>query len=333
MAQVSIIVPAYNCEAYIDDCIHSITRQSARDIEIIAIDDGSSDRTLSILEKLAKGDQRICLQSHSPNSGSPGFARNQGIAHATGKYIAFLDADDLYHPEKIRKILNVFEAFPASDVVFHDVLRFDGREPQKEGTGFLETKHFLEEAAGCLKKVGDAIYRCDPDLYQFASLEFFPCHTSAITVRKDVLLDEPVWFPEDRQAGEDGDLCLRLLKRRRFVFVDEVLSYYRQRSGSITSSAINYLAGAARIHRDNLERGKDIFSEHEQELYKLKLARLWSDLGYAYFYGSRPSDARQAYRESLAIKFRLGTLLAYSKTLVPRAFIANYRQSTQRPQR
>ena len=62
-------------------------------------------------------------------------------------------------------------------------------------------------------------------------------------------------------------------------------------------------------------------------------AVLGSDLGYAYFYGSRPSDARQAYRESLATKFRLGTLLAYSKTLVPRAFIANYRQSTQRPQR
>ena len=324
MAKVSIIVPAFNCEAYIEDCIRSVTRQSEKEIEIVVVDDGSTDRTLTILERLAAEDSRVSVQSYRPNSGHPGFARNRGIARATGEYVAFLDSDDLYHPDKVRRILAVFRAFPEAEVVFHDVMRFDG-VLHEHGTSYLTTSRFTVRAADYLDKVEDNVYLCHKDLYRFASLEVVPCHTSAIAIRRDVLLAEPVWFPEDRHAGEDGDLWLRLLKKHRFLFVDVVLSYYRQRSGSITSNAIQYLVGAVRVHRDNLERGRDVFANREIRLYNAKIAQSLAELGYAYFSRCNPGQARQAYLESLATDFRIDTLAAYLKTFVPLRLVAKYR--------
>ncbi len=332
MPKLSIVIPAFNCESYIGDCIRSVAEQSESDLEILAVDDGSTDHTLLILERLAAEDRRISVQSYRPNSGYPGFARNRGIARATGEYIAFLDGDDLYHPRKLSRALSVFEAFPEADVVFHDVLRFDGKQPDHQGTSFLSTYRFTDAAAGYLQKATDRIYRCDKDLYRFASLNVFPVHTSAITIRRAVLLSEPVWFPEGRH-GEDGDLYLRLLKNRRVVFVDEVLSYYRQSSGSITSDNVKYLGGAVQTHRDNLERGKDVFTDREQQLYRSKIAKLLSALGYAYFRRSGAKDARLAYRESLASDFRIDTLLAYLKTFMPRPVVIRYRKTAEQTRR
>src|ERR1700747_2478224 len=102
MAKVSIIIPTFNCGEYIEDCILSVTRQTERDAEFVVVDDGSTDNTAGILEKLASTDDRIRLCS-GPRTGYAGATRNRGLAIATGKFIGFLDGDDLYHPEKIRE--------------------------------------------------------------------------------------------------------------------------------------------------------------------------------------------------------------------------------------
>ena len=323
--KVSIIIPTYNCEAFVEDCIRSVTNQSERDIEIIVVDDGSTDGTMSILEKLASHDSRIFLHSR-PNSGHPGTTRNQGLSHARGKYVAFLDGDDLYHPEKIQRILSAFEAFPETDVVFHDLFRLE-THPEKGGAAsFLTNTSFLKLAADYLIEAGHAVYLCRENLYSFVSLQFIPFHTSAIAFRKDLLLTEPVRFREDLRSGEDQDLWLRLAKNRRFTFVNEALSFYRQRSGSITSDQVQCLLGSIQLHRENLERGKEIFSERQVQLYRSKIARLLFNLGYAYYCRFRMKEARRAYKESLSADFRVNTLLAYWKTFLPRPVIARYRQ-------
>ncbi len=104
MPKISIIMPAFNGEQYIADSIDSIRCQTFNDWELLITDDGSSDGTVKIIQDLAKGDDRICLLKNECGKG-PAAARNNSVKHATGEYIAFLDADDLWKPNKLGKQL------------------------------------------------------------------------------------------------------------------------------------------------------------------------------------------------------------------------------------
>ena len=97
---VSVIIPVYNRVKYIYDCLESVLTQSYRKLEIIVIDDGSTDGTGSEIKKIQ--DKRI-QYIYQENSGHPGMARNSGLKKAHGDYIAFLDSDDIWQPEKIEK--------------------------------------------------------------------------------------------------------------------------------------------------------------------------------------------------------------------------------------
>lgn len=98
---VSIVMPAYNCSGTIEESVNSVLQQSYTDFELLIVDDCSSDITPSILKTLASTDQRVKIITHEHNLGVAG-ARNTAITKATGKYIAFLDADDLWHPDKLK---------------------------------------------------------------------------------------------------------------------------------------------------------------------------------------------------------------------------------------
>ena len=101
---VSIIVPVFNAEKYLDECIKSIFRQRYTDLEIILVDDGSTDNSLSICKKYSSIDNRVVV--YSKKNGGVSSARNYGIDRAKGEYIAFADADDILKPELIETLLN-----------------------------------------------------------------------------------------------------------------------------------------------------------------------------------------------------------------------------------
>lgn len=111
MARVSVIMPAYNAERTIRDSIESILHQSFRDFELIVIDDGSRDGTKEIVEKLAAGDSRIRFLQNEKNSGVS-YTRNRAVSLAEGEWIAFLDSDDQWLPEKLEKQLALAEQHP-----------------------------------------------------------------------------------------------------------------------------------------------------------------------------------------------------------------------------
>lgn len=100
---VSVIVPAYNAEKVVENCIGSISKQSLKDIEIIAVDDGSKDSTRKVLEKLAEGDNRIRLIKKDKNEGLSA-ARNSALEIATGEYVGFVDADDWVEEDTFEKM-------------------------------------------------------------------------------------------------------------------------------------------------------------------------------------------------------------------------------------
>jgi glycosyltransferase involved in cell wall biosynthesis len=324
VAKVSVIIPCFNCEPYIGECLRSVTAQSERDLEIIVVDDGSTDGSLDVVKQLANSDPRISIYSE-PHSGYPGVSRNAGLSHATGRYIALLDGDDLFHPEKIKRSLAAFDQSDDLEIVFHDYQPFPERL-EESGT-FLQNTHFIQRAAAWLRYAGDKTYLCQKDFYVFASIEFAPCHISSTTFRRDLLAPAGPWFRQDLRNAEDGDFWLRLIRNRKIAFINEALSYYRVRAESLSSDPVKHLTGAIQLHSENFERGRAAFSPGEARRYQSKIAALLCDLGYQYFRRSETRAARSAYRRSMRTKFRAKTLAAYLKTFAPAPVVRIYRKS------
>ena len=323
MAKVSVIIPAYNAELYIEATIKSITAQTERDIEIIVVDDGSKDGTYSVVSRLAEEDHRVRV-IRQPNSGKPGIARNTGLGQASGEFIGFLDADDLYHPDKLKRQLAIFADHPESDIVFHEVryLSVDGK-PLPDT--LLGSADYLKHAGQALKGVEPNLYFGAATFYNFMSVEMTGIHTSSVLVRRQLIEQENPPFAQDLVIGEDIDLWFRLVKGRNVVFLNEELSYYRQHPTSITTDDEKLLLGAIAAHSRNLERARQVLSESEIRRYESRIARQYRNLGYLYFRAQQEGPARIAYANSLRRRFSFGVAIALVKTFAPRWVVAKYR--------
>lgn len=128
--KVSIIVPVYNAEKYLDRCIRSLRNQTLKDLEIILVDDDSRDASLEVCRKAAREDFRIKVL-HKINEGA-GKARNAALAIATGEYIGFVDADDFVEPDMYQTLVEKAEQY-GSDLVMSGVIFVDGNMFRKEG--------------------------------------------------------------------------------------------------------------------------------------------------------------------------------------------------------
>ena len=128
MPILSVIVPVYNEEKRIEQCISSIQNQTFQDLEIIIIDDGSTDRSLEILSRLAQSDRRLKIFSYS--NGGTGFALNKGLQKATGKYIGFSGADDWIESDMLEKLISIIET-DETDLVVCNILKEFNNTSQK----------------------------------------------------------------------------------------------------------------------------------------------------------------------------------------------------------
>lgn len=126
MSFISVVMPSYNSAVFISDAISSVISQTFNDWELLIIDDCSRDQSFSIAQEYAKIDNRIKVIKLKKNSGVAN-ARNIGIENAKGDYIAFLDSDDYWHPDKLEKQINFFQNNPNIDIIFSGYYRFNGR--------------------------------------------------------------------------------------------------------------------------------------------------------------------------------------------------------------
>ena len=137
--KVSIIVPVYNTEKYLEQCIESIVAQTLQDIEIIIVDDGSKEECATLCDELAKMDSRIRV-IHKENAGV-GFARNTGIEAASGEYIGFVDSDDYIKPEMYDTLYNAALKTNA-DLVVSGISFVGGNTFGKSGE--YQEKHYFD---------------------------------------------------------------------------------------------------------------------------------------------------------------------------------------------
>lgn len=200
----SVVIPAYNCVHFIGDALQSVLRQTWRDFEIIVIDDGSNDGTGDVVAAFT--DERVfCYRQE--RSGRPACARNAGIRRARGEYIAFLDADDIWYPQKLERILKIFSADPDIGLVCND------ERVTRDGYTVRE------------KRYGPAA----KDMVRQLLLQGNALSTSATVVRRE-WLEQVGGFCErnDYYCVEDYDLWIRLAAAGcRFYFLHEILGEYR----------------------------------------------------------------------------------------------------------
>lgn len=202
---VSVVIPTYNRAYTVERSIRSVLAQSFRDFELIVVDDGSRDNTSEVIRNLNDG--RIQYLRMAENQGASA-ARNRGIEHARGEYIAFQDSDDEWLPHKL-----------ASQLVAFDTL------PRRVGVVYCKCKRLAPKRQETV--MGEPFDRRCLLHHNFVD-------TPTMVLHRDCLRDER--FDEELPRRQDWELCLRLAQRYEFAFVDEVLVVSRVTPGSVTSS-------------------------------------------------------------------------------------------------
>ena len=139
---ISVIVPIYNAEQYLSTCVESICGQTYHDLEIILVNDGSTDRSLDICNDLAQKDRRIQV-IHKQNSG-PSESRNMGLDIAKGEYIAFVDSDDCMHPRMLEILLNAL-IDTGSDIAMCDFQYADNQHVKLQERENSDIKIYKED--------------------------------------------------------------------------------------------------------------------------------------------------------------------------------------------
>jgi len=130
---VSVIIPAYNCEKYLSEAVDSVLAQTYKEMEIIIVDDGSTDGTEAIAKSFELKIKYIVI-SHT----GPGAARNAGVLASSGEFLAFLDADDVWTKEKLSLQVELLKSHPDIDMVFGNIIQF--REDSGNGKGRADTE-------------------------------------------------------------------------------------------------------------------------------------------------------------------------------------------------
>ncbi len=214
MNKVSVIIPVYNVEEYLSQCLDSVVNQTYENLQIICIDDGSTDNSLKILNKYAEQDNRITLKSQKNQGVS--VARNTGIYAADGNFIAFLDSDDWWEPDLVNNAVSKLLTDGSDIVIFgHNYYKNgkiipDNIKEEKIDNVLKQGKNYLDYTEEFMTYIWDKVYR-----------------TSLIK-------DNKIKFPLNLHPSEDVLFALECLSYNPvFSFLPEHLYNYRmERNGS-----------------------------------------------------------------------------------------------------
>lgn len=225
--RVSVVMPVYNAERHVAAAVRSVLDSDLRELELIIIDDGSTDRSLELAR--STGDARVVVVSLAP-SGGPSRPRNVGIARARAPYIALLDADDLMKPDKLSAAVSLLERYPGAGIAFADYERIDDEGGLLAASTLADYPVFRALPAEVLQDRWRLIRQ--PDFSRGLLAENF-IGTSGVVLRKSVL-EQVGAFDESLAYSEDRDLWFRLAHHCDALFRDAVGHSYRIAPGSLT---------------------------------------------------------------------------------------------------
>lgn len=224
---VSIIVPVYNVESYIQQCMDSILKQTYPNIEVICVDDGSTDASGEIIDRYAKADARI-LTIHVPNSGVAS-ARNTALSYATGKYVTFVDGDDWIDTTTCEKAVLQAEAQQVALVMWPYIREFPNRSAPKAISSEEKTFH----AAECRELQRRMVGLLGTELAHPENADALCTVWGKLYLRK-LIAQNDIHFTDLQRIGtyEDGLFNLHYLAHvKNATYIPDYLSHYRKKSG------------------------------------------------------------------------------------------------------
>lgn len=283
---VSAIVPAYNADAFVEDTLRSLLTQTYENVEIIVVDDGSTDRTAERVESLARKHPQIRLVQQS-NMGVAA-ARNRGIAESHGEFIAPVDADDIWFPEAMTKLVNCFFSSDSH-------------------TGVVYAWSVIIDENGLL----DGRFRCSK--IEGNVLGTLICHNflgnASSTMIRRACFDKVGAYDEgfranNAQGCEDWDLYLRIAQQYSFRVVPAFLFGYRKPQNAMTSD----FRLMAESHRRVLELVRQRHPSLPAALYLFSTSSFYLHLAQECYYRGKFSDTFRWLRNAL-LRAPLFTLL------------------------
>ena len=285
MPLISVVIPVYNNETTIQETIESVLSQSFSDLELIVINDGSQDSTLKIVSSIL--DPRLKVFSY-PNTGLAA-TRNRGVSHASGEYISFIDADDLWTPDKLEAQFKALQGNPQAAVAY-------------SWTDWIDESGQFLRPGGHISVNGDV----------FATLlvrDFMESGSNPL-IRAEALA-EVGGFDESLPAVEDWDMWLRLAARYEFVCVPSPQILYRVSSSSMSSNVWKMEAGSLQV----IERA---FAVAPESLQHLKREVLGSRYKYLTFKAVEGTPERK--KGLAAVRF-LWQMVRYDRSMLLRSQI------------
>lgn len=216
MPDISIIIPSYNSSPFIKRTITSVLKQSYQNWELLIVDDCSTDNTTQIVENFINNDKRIRLIRMNHNSGGPAAPKNIGIKNASSDYIAFLDHDDEWLQEKLKKQITLFRK-------------------GDDSLAFVGCKAILSQSDGKINFHDVAFYR--GNIFKNILCNLFILSSTGIIVRKKVF-NKIGMFDESLKSADDFDMWLRIAQAGyNFDYVDDHLYKYHIHGSNITQNS------------------------------------------------------------------------------------------------
>ncbi|MBN2302115.1 MAG: glycosyltransferase [Lentisphaerae bacterium] len=232
MPTVTVIIPTYNSAATIAEALISVKRQTFRDYEIIVADDCSTDNTMSVLESVEITHRTIARNKN----GGPAAARNDAVRAADGEWLAFLDADDVWFPNRLKMQMELTVMYPDAAGFCGTVIGFDESVPLNQD--FFERANASSE--GIISAPAVKILSLDEFVYRN------PVATSTVIVRKDAC-ESVGGFDESFCGPEDYELWMRLAAKYSIISIDMPLAGYRERVGSLSMDDRKFLPQVLRV--------------------------------------------------------------------------------------
>ena len=281
----SVVIPVHNGAAFVEGAIASALGQTCENIEVLVVDDGSTDAGWEVIGAWAQRDRRV-LPIRLPQRGGASAARNAAIARARGRWLAVLDADDLFLPERLERLIGEAERLDA-DLLADNLLERDFE------TGATLGRHFLEAAMGHPGPLGlaELVRRGMPDLPGGGNIGY-----AKPVIRREFLTRHGIRYAEDIPVGEDFLLLFECVARgARLHLTPEAFYLYsirrgsvsRHRDGTLSLSAANRrMLGLATSLKEAevaalLRRRQRLIDFHSFAL-EVGRGRYWAALGYAH---------------------------------------------------
>ena len=225
--RVSIIIPAYNVEKYLAECLHSTVCQTMKEIEVLCIDDGSSDASLAIADQFAQMDSRIQVirQKHQGQSA----ARNLGISMAKGEYILFLDSDDFLDPDTV-KMLYERSLAENLDILFFNCDVFSDEDAGTEEVMENESRYFERNHPY------PDVYTGEELLYQMYHNKDYNCSPCLQLIRKELIIKNDLWFVPGILHEDEPFTFRNFLSAERTGYCEKKYYHRRIRANSVMTS-------------------------------------------------------------------------------------------------